>query len=415
MTDPAPTPESAPTDEDPPEDRRRLIAGLCAFAFFLLGGYGLARPSIESLYIATYTSRALPYAWLGVAVAAALATAVYGRFAARVELTRLFGGAIGVVAALLALLLLALRLQVPGAAYLLYLWKDVYIVVLVEIFWTIANTHFQLKRATWLYGFFCACGAAGGAISNFFIGDIALAIGTNQAPLLLFPLFVVLYFITRALPETHRQSSDKPRADLAAGFEVLLKSRYLMLLLGVIAIIQIVTALIDYQFNTIVEAAWPDKDARTDIVGTVYFAIEISSFTLQITTGIIVALLGVRGTLLSIPLILGAALAAFLAAPVFLWMAVAKVANKALDYSLFRAAKEMLYLPLDYSEKTQGKAVVDMLTYRAAKAGASVLILGFEALAAPPLTAAAIAIGLVALWIGLIVAILRRYRTRSGA
>ncbi len=33
---------------------------------------------------------------------------------------------------------------------------------------------------------------------------------------------------------------------------------------------------------------------------------------------------------------------------------------KALDYSLFRAGKEMLYLPLSYGEKTRGKALVDI-------------------------------------------------------
>ena len=103
--------------------------------------------------------------------------------------------------------------------------------------------------------------------------------------------------------------------------------------------------------------------------------IDVGSMSLQLLTGVVLAWLGVTRTLLAIPAILGAAVAAFAFAPHFLTMAVAKVASKSFDYSLFRAAKEILYIPLSYPEKTQGKAVIDMLTYRVAKAGASILLL----------------------------------------
>jgi len=385
---------------------------LCAFCFALLTSYGFARPSVESLFVDTYTSAGLPYAWLGVAVAATLATAVYGRFAARMELTRLFGAVIAVVLLLLAALLAAVHVEVPGAPYLLYLWKDVYIVVLVEMFWTVANSHFRLKEAKWLYGFFCACGAVGGMIANALVGDVAAAIGTDKTPLMVFPLLAVCFVATRLMPHTRKSGGEKAPTDLLAGLRVIKASRYLGLLLAVIATVQVVVTLIDYQFNVLVEAAYPDKDVRTGVVGNVYFYIEVVSFGLQVCTGVVIRVLGVTGTLLAVPLLLGAAVTAFLFVPQFLTMAVAKVASKAMDYSIFRAAKEMLYLPLTYSERTQGKAVVDILTYRVAKGATSFLVLGLNAIGAPAVAATGVALGLLAGWVALTIAIVRRYTRR---
>lgn len=392
----------------------RTIAVLCGYCFALLMSYGFARPSIESLYIDAYTSEGLPAAWIGVAIAATAVTAVYGRFAGRMELTALFGRVIAVVLVVLAALLAAVRLEVPGAVYLLYLWKDLYIVVLVEMFWTVANHHFELKRARWLYGFFCAMGALGGIVANGLVGRVATALGTESAPLLVFPLLGVCGLLTRWMPVTHKAPGERAPTDLLAGLRVIRRSGYLGLLLAVIAAVQVVVTLVDYQFNVVVEASYPDRDVRTGVVGQVYLYIEVVSFALQVGTGLVVRLLGVTGTLLAIPLVLGGTIAAFFAAPRFLTMAVAKVASKALDYSLFRAAKEMLYLPLDYAEQTQGKAVVDILTYRVAKGATSALLLGLAAVGAPAMAATGAALGLVGVWVALVGAIVRRYRQRMA-
>lgn len=406
-----PEPAAGGSSEAPPENRR-TIGALLAFAFFLLMSYGFARPSVESFFLDAHGSESLPYAWIGVAIAATVVVGIYSRFAGRMELTALFGRAIGIIAILLGVLLAAVHFEVPGSAYLLYLWKDIYIVVLVELFWTIANSHFQLKKARWLYGFFCAAGAVGGLIANKSVGWVAEAVGTAWTPVAVFPLLLACFVATRFMPHTWRDRGDAPKADALAGLRVIKESRYLFLLLAVIATVQVVVTLIDYQFNVTVEAAYPDKDVRTGIIGDVYFYIELVSFVLQVLTGAVLTVLGVSRTLLLIPVVLGGAVIAFLFSPRFLTMAIAKVASKALDYSLFRAAKEMLYLPLNYEERTQGKAVVDILTYRVAKGLTSGLLLAMNALGAPALAATGAALALIGAWIALIVAIIRRYTRR---
>ena len=77
---------------------------------------------------------------------------------------------------------------------------------------------------------------------------------------------------------------------------------------------------------------------------------------------------------------MGSCLVSFTIAPGLLTVSVLKNASKSFDYSIFRAAKEILYIPLTYREKTAGKSIVDMLTYRTAKVGASLILMIFVAL-----------------------------------
>jgi len=219
---------------------------------------------------------------------------------------------------------------------------------------------------------------------------------------------------SRWIGEPGRTTDAAPRG-LLAGFAVLRRSSYLTLVLALIAVTQLVITLIDYHFKGMLEAGYPETDQQTEIIGLVYGAIDIASVALQVLTGPILRLAGVGATLLLIPIFLGGAVGAAIAVPVFLTVAVAKVASKGLDYSLFRAAKEMLYLPLSYREKTEGKALVDMLTYRVAKAGVSALLLVFILLEAQAL-AIWLTIALLVVWVGLTYSIVRRYRAqlRSG-
>jgi AAA family ATP:ADP antiporter len=65
----------------------------------------------------------------------------------------------------------------------------------------------------------------------------------------------------------------------------------------------------------------------------------------------------------------------FIAQPV-LWMAGAmKIADRGLSYSINRASKELLYIPIDPVRTYQAKAWIDMLGYRLFKVLGSAAIL----------------------------------------
>jgi len=395
-------------------DRRTLtrVIGLCALAFGCMLSYAVARPACESLFLDAHGSEALPRVWILVAVFAAVTVGIYNRFSTRVDLVTLYGAVCVITGGLLTLLIVAWNAGVPYTGYALYVWKDIYIVVLVEIFYSFANAVFPIRNARWFYGLFGVFGSLGGIVGNLGVGELSKLIGTEQALWTMIPILLGCWVICRVLARRagHRPTAsrdDKPGA--GEGFAALRKSTYLLWMLALIGVVQVVITLVDYQYNGIVEELYPDKDLRTTIMGRVYAVVNTGTIVMHASVGPILRLLTIPRTLLSIPLLLGAAVVGFAVHPAFAAMAVAKVASKVFDYTVFRAAKEMLYIPLSYAEKTAGKALVDMLTYRVAKGGASLLLLVL-ALGATSVWISWINLALIAVWVAITVVIVRRFR-----
>lgn len=392
------------------------VALLAALAFFLIGSYELIRSAADAVYIRTYGADALPYAWLGVAATSFVVVGIYSRFVASAHLMRLLAIAAGVFAAVLVSLLALRSVNVPGTAFALYVFKDVYIVVLIEIFWSYANVVFAMKTARWIYGLFCAMGSLGGAFGSEITHRIAKGPGTEAALWSLVPVLVAVAIVCALVKSDRRAAPERTAAkpSFAAGLRTVGGSRYLLTMLFLIGTVQIVITLVDFSYNGAAVAAYPDQDELTAVLSRVNSVINVSAVALQLLTGPILKLVGVAAVLVAIPCLLGSSLLAYALAPQFVVLAVAKVASKSLDYSLFRAAKEILYIPLSYDEKTTGKAVVDMLTYRVAKGVASLTVLLLVLLSLGKLVGAATLV-LVVVWIVLAVAIGRRYRRRTDA
>lgn len=400
--------------------RRRVLA-LAAASFLMMVAYSLARPSVESIFLEQFDQEALPFAWVLVAVGAAGVAAWWSRLVGRGGLVRLYARVAFASAGILVVLLALLVAGVPGTPHALYVWRDVHIVVLIETFYAFANAAFRLTAARWLYGFFGLVGALGSVVGNLAVGALAHRIGTVGA-LALVPALLLLIgagalpFARSAelRPDEGGPGVDEPPA--AAGpreaLRVVRRSDYLLLVLALVALAQVVVTLVDYEFLGFAERAFPEMDARTGVLGDIYAVAAVGTFVLHAVTGPTLRLVGVPGALLFIPALLGAAVSAYVLVPAFLVIATLKVCSKVFDYTLFRSAKEMLYIPLSYAEKTRGKAVVDLLTYRAAKAGASLLLLlllEIGAGAAVPF----VTLTLVALWIVLTVPVVRRFRRRA--
>ena len=404
-----------PSCDEQPSWGRVVVFGLLAFG--ALSSYGFARPAVESMFLGTYGPAGEPYAWLAVAVVAVTVVAFYNRHAQRAHPARLFAVTATLSAVILLILLVARQAGLPGIDFALYVWKDVYIVVLVEIFWTYANQVFAVDRARWLYGAFLLAGAAGSVVANLGVGVIAERWGTLYALYAVGPLLVVLALgcvpLIRSVGGGARADARPSKPAFSESFAVLRESRYIALLLALIAVTQIVITLVDYQFKVVVTEHVPSQDERTAVIGQVYGAIDTAVIILNLASGLVLRFVGIAMTLKLIPLILGVSLLGAVFGPIFAAMLVAKVVSKAFDYSLFRSAKEILYIPLSAIEKTRGKAVVDMLGYRVAKGLASFMILGLTALNALH-AVMALTLALSALWLWLTLVLVRGFRARSS-
>jgi ATP/ADP translocase len=356
-------------------DEWRKVAVASLLAFFVLASYELVRSPIESLFLAEYSSESLPRVWLLVAAGAVGVTAIYNRFANGTAIGRVLRVAILASIAVLALLLPSRDIFGPVVLYALYVWKDVYIVLLVEAFWTLANSSFGKGTAKWVYGVFCAAGSFGAMAANAVGGQIALKYGSEVEIWLCVPVLLVAWAISFfvSAPEAERPRS-RTYSPLGDGIEILRSSRPLMAMLVMVLSVQLVVTLIDFEFQRAAEVAFADTDGRTAAMHGVYFWISTGALVMQLLSGVVMKLLGVGGTLLMIPVTIMLTIAGLLVSPVFAVAAAAKVLGKVFDYSVFRTAKEVLYIGLGRRERTEGKALVDILTYRVAKGGASLLL-----------------------------------------
>ncbi|MBL4818937.1 MAG: hypothetical protein JKY15_06895 [Deltaproteobacteria bacterium] len=305
------------------------------------------------------------------------------------------------------------QIQMPGSVYTLYVWREVYMVLLIEMFWSLADSLFSLKAARKSYGFVLAISSLGG-LSNLLVGPMAQSYGTPLALLGVVPCLLACVGLTYYFANTLEIQPVFPKKHAKAfGSEslgVVWKSKYLVPMLFLIAIVQISISLIDIQFNTYLEQAYTELDLRTLMIGRVHAIDNTIAAVLQLSAGFIIKMVGIGGIFVGIPLILGTAILSFLTAPTFLSAALLKIVSKTFDYSLLRASKEMLYIPLSHPEKTQGKALIDILIYRIAKSSAALLILFLAAISYSAYIMNFV-LSLVLIWILLAVMIVKRYKS----
>ena len=380
--------------------QRTQLLGLAGLIFVILASYAVARPATESLFLEANGERAEPMAWIGVGVGSVVVVSLYNRWSASIDLVRLFSIASAISAGVLAITLMAMSIDLPGTTWALYLWKDLYIVVLIEIFWSFANSTVPKDRAKWFYGMFCVVGSLGGMAGNLGVGWLASEWSTAESLWAVVPLLTVGGaggFILARRTGIAADASAKT-SSIREGFSVLQKSKALWLLMALIATKEVVITLIDYQFKVAMLQFYPDLDERTAAIGQMYASIDAMAIGLQLGTGPILRLLGVPLVLLAIPGLLGIAVAGYALVPRYAAIAAAKVASKAFDYSLFRAAKEILYIPLSHAERTQGKAFVDMMSYRMAKGATSIMLLGLVSLGQPR-AALWLTLGCIGIWV----------------
>lgn len=389
----------------------KRTAILYLLGFLLIFGYAIARPCIDSMFLEHYSSDDLPIAWLITAFTSFFVIALYNRVNQKYSILSLYGATSVICGVLLAGLLGLYNAGFVPAIFILYIWKELYMVVLMETYWSYADIVFSVSAARYTYGLAMAMSSLGGVFGNLMVGPLARAIGTKMAlSSLLFLLLLgfIIALCARNLADEKPKTSEEK--NIGIGLSTLWNSRYLVPLGLMICTVQILIGLIDYRFNTMLKENFVNTDMRTDILGQIHAAVNVIGISIQLCTGPILKLFGIGNALKSVPFILSMVILAFVAAPHFALMIAVKISSKALDYSLLRGVKEILYIPLSRAEKTQGKGIIDIFIYRVARGFSSILLLSLISL---QLTSWVMEFSLILVFVWLMLAfiIARRYQS----
>ncbi len=270
-----------------------------------------------------------------------------------------------------------------------YLFGDLFSTVMVATFFAFLNDAVAPAAARRIYGLIVLGGVTGGVFGTSFVRlwienlDFAswmwICLGIAGA------ISGVAALAGKRIPDdkpsppperkppTHSSDEDNPAVE---GARLVFRSRYLLSIVAMVALYEIVSTVLDFQFTETV-AHYLDGDAIGKHFSTVYAITNATSLIVQIfLTGVLMGRFRLTMSLMVLPAAVLAGSGAFLALP-SLWVGSSlNTVDNALNYSINQSAREALYTPTTRAEKYRAKAFIDMFVQRFAKALAVGVSLG---------------------------------------
>jgi AAA family ATP:ADP antiporter len=356
-------------------------AFLFFYFFLVIMAYYQVKPASRSLFIESLSASRMPYVWIASALAMGFFITWYHRL---VERHRRMNVVLGTCLSV-SLILLAFRLASdqpgPVQSTLFYVFVDLMGVVLVEQFWSLTNSIYTTAEGKTWFGVVGSGGLVGGAA-----GGWAAALLMKHTPLKTPDLLVisagiillisVLTWVMDRMGLYCEVEGTNDTLPSIHGWQVFTRSRYFLLIAVLLLLAQIASPFVEYQFLTTVERAYTEVDTRTAFLSMFFGTMGLISIGVNVViTPLVTHSLGTIAGLLVQPVMMGLSSWGFLLHPTLFFSGATKISDRALSYSINRASKELLYVPLNPVLLYQAKAWIDMFGYRAFKVAGSVLIL----------------------------------------
>ncbi len=370
-----------------PEETSSSIL-LFLYFFFVTSSAGIIKPVKLSLFLDQLTFKNLPFAYL--------LTAVFMGFFVSLN-TRLLRAmkrhvyiSLSLVFFIVSLFIFWFLLQKDWewVYYLYWLWSEIFMVTTVTQFWILVNDIYYPRQAKRLVGFLVSGGLLGGICGSLLSSALADVVKTEGllliCPAILGIGLVVVFSLKRFQREEIKQESEKAeernkqKVGYIESFRLLRKNRHLIFLSGIMVSAIVVTTLIDFQFNSVVEYQIAEKNARTSFFGLFFAGLMVFSFLFHtFLTSRILRKFGIRFALLIAPfLLLAGSAGVFLFVGVLFWWAVLlKGVDKSLAHSLNQSVRELLYIPIPLEIKYKAKVFIDMFVNKLARGIGALLIL----------------------------------------
>lgn len=355
-----------------------LFAMLCGF--FITSEYAIIKPASNSIFLAHYSVKLYPVAWLLTVPLNLIVVTLYNRFLPKFGCFRVFlctiFGAMGIN------ILTALFVQkFPPLSFLLYIWKDIYVLLMFQQLWSVIHTKTHMARAKYLYGVIFGVSGIGAIFGSLVPSFLAVKMGSEHLLYMTLPLYLLFIFAYKQmLKRSEIEGSETFQIKQAkGGFQLISSSSTLKFILLIVILMQLSSTIMDYQFNIFLQDHFPVQDLRTEFYGKLCAIISSCKLGLQFFASfLLVRFLGLRRSHFVVPTILLGNAILTLFNPTFALVTYSFGMIKTFDYSIFNIIKEMLYVPLKTEEKFQAKVIIDVFAYRSAKAFASLFVIGMQ-------------------------------------
>jgi ATP/ADP translocase len=374
-----------------------------SYSFLAMTAYNMIQPITRSKFISAHGAENLPYVVLASIVLIALLMQGYSRLGRLMPARLIIPVTQAVMVGLLVLFWTlyadpattrnGLAAGAVGTSAVqgwvatgLYWFGQIYAILLISQFWTLANLIFDPRQARRLFGFIGAGASLGGFVGGSLPAFFAKTLGSRQmllvsAIVLAGCTLVVTAIVSRARGVDLRGLETAGEEKGVGGQEalrMLRQSKHLQIIAVVIGLTSIGAGLVDQQFNMATEAfkGRSQTDAMTAVLGQVQVYVSGIGFVIQMfLTTRIQRLLGVGFALMLLPLGFGL-MAVIILLNAALWAPMlARVMDKSLRYTVDKTSREILFLPLPDAIKHKAKPFVDVTADRFARALQGLLVL----------------------------------------
>lgn len=355
--------------------------------FLIITALYQLKPATRSLLIEALGADSLPYVWIGSAFALLITIAVYRKMLIRFGRVQVVLASCLFFAGALVVFRVLATTHAAWVAVAFYIFVDIFGVVLAEQFWSLADGTYRSEEGRRWYGFVGTGGLIGGIVGGLLAAFLIryTPLQTPDLMLVAAALVGLILGLTWAmnrwglLQRSDEIESHPAVAMSAGGWRLIAGSRYLVLIAGALLLAQTISPLVEYQFLHIIEATYPEREARTAAL-SLFFSVMggVSVAVNLVLTPLILNYMGVLSGLLVQPLALAVSAGGFMLHPTLIPAAIMKICDRGLSYSINRAAKELLYIPVEPMVMYQAKAWIDMFGYRLFKALGALIIIGLS-------------------------------------
>ena len=363
------------------EGEFKILALSCGFIFMLFSSYAILRPMRDALGLEGGQEE-LKWLFLATFIACILASLLLMWLSTKIK-RRFYTDCVFVFFALNLLVFYAL-MQVftphtPEFIWLsrvFYVWISVFNLFAFSSAWSLLADVFSKEASGRLFGIISAGASLGSIAGASSVSVLVANLGVANLVFLSIALLLVgialKNLILRELRHfesieslerfEHTIGSKNP----FAGFQLIIASKYLLLLCAFILLLTSVSTFLYMEQARIVREVFPTREARIAAFATIDLIVQTSALLIQIfLTAKIVKFFGITSLLsiLGFVIALGFVILSF-THPAFLPLAVVMSIRRVGEYALVKPGREMLFVPLDSDSKYKVKNFLDAVVYR---------------------------------------------------
>ena len=404
-------------------DEGRIVALFLVHSFCIGLTQTLAQTAGYTLFLTHWTAATLPYAYVGITVAAIAVALAHIRLQARFAFGTLM---IGDIAFIIALLILCRVLLLPpafvaGAAFMLPIAHRTLQGIFGLEFWALAVRSFDVRQGKRLFGLI-GVGRVVGSICGGLLTPLLVALLSTPNLLLVAAVAAIgaLVFLVRILRHGTVDTEAQTSAANSAAQPRLWHDPYMLLILIIAGLMVIEYLFIDTVFYDQARTQFPDAAALASFIGLYEAALGIVTLV-----GMLVVFRrlqrrgGVASALATQPLLVGISAALAIGATLLGsshaltlgFVTLARISDIATADAISRPTLGLLYQPLPFTQRLQAQTLAGSLVPAlAALVAAAVLLLLIQGLGFTPFMLLYVLAIVIAVWLWQTPRIKREYR-----